>query len=99
MGTTGKQGLTTPQKAQKTVNQQVTVEKSPLPENITPLRDDLLAASSAFIKQTAYEKRSYLKSAVANPYNLSLFLGGMADAGPTLDPFLPLGVVVMVGLC
>jgi hypothetical protein len=95
MGTTGKQGLTTPQKAQKTATQQVTVEKSPLPENITPLRDDLLAASSAFIKQTAYEKRSYLKSAVANPYNLSLFLGGMAAAGLTLNPFLALVVVCM----
>ncbi len=95
MGTTGKQGLTTPQKAQKTVTQQVTVEKSPLPKNITPLRDDLLAASSAFIKQTAYEKRSYLKSAVANPYNLSLFLGGMAAAGLTLNPFLALVVVCM----
>jgi len=95
MGTTGKQGFTTPQKAQKTVTQQVTVEKSPLPKNITPLRDDLLAASSAFIKQTAYEKRSYLKSAVANPYNLSLFLGGMAAAGLTLNPFLALVVVCM----
>jgi len=95
MGTTGKQGLTTPQKAQKTVTQQVTVEKSPLPKNITPLRDDLLAASSAFIKHTAYEKRSYLKSAVANPYNLSLFLGGMAAAGLTLNPFLALVVVCM----
>jgi len=95
MGTTGKQGLTTPQKAQKTVTQQVTVEKSPLPKNITPLRDDLLAASSAFIKHTAYEKRSYLKSAVANPYNLSLFLGGMAAAGLTLNPLLALVVVCM----
>ena len=97
MGTNGKQGLTTPLKpAQEKITAQKTVsEKSPLPANVTPLRDDMIAATSAFIKQTAYEKRSYLKSAIANPYNISLFAGGLAAAGLTLNPFLAVLVVCL----
>ena len=87
MGTTGKQGLTKPP--------QTAVRKDGVPVNATPLRDDTLAASQAFLKQTIYEKRSYLKAAFANPYNLSLFAGGLAASALTLNPLL---AVIVVGL-
>lgn len=84
MGTTGKKGLTTPP--------QTAARKDSVPVNATPLRDDAFGASEAFAKQAVYEKRPYLKAAFANPYNLSLLLGGLAAAGLTLSPFL--GVIV-----
>jgi len=87
MGTTGKQGLTKPP--------QTAVRKDGVPVNVTPLRDDTVAASQAFIKQQIYEKRSYLKAAFANPYNLSLLAGGLAASALTLNPLL---AVITVGL-
>jgi hypothetical protein len=87
MGTTGKQGLTTPPRA--------TERKESVPLEVTPLRNDTFAASRAYVKQTVNEKRSYVKAAFANPYNLSLFLGGLAAAGLTLSPLLALIVVGM----
>ncbi|MFN2512252.1 MAG: hypothetical protein ABR568_12520 [Pyrinomonadaceae bacterium] len=87
MGTTEKQGLTKPP--------QTAVRKDGVPVNVTPLRDDTLAASQAFIKQQIYEKRSYLKAAFANPYNLSLLLGGLAASALTLNPLL---AVIVVGM-
>ena len=87
MGTTGKQGLTKPP--------QPAVRKDGVPVNVTPLRDDTLAASQAFIKQTISEKRSYLKAAFANPYNLSLFVGGLAASALTLNPLL---AVIVLGM-
>ncbi len=60
--------------------------------NATQLRGDTFGATEAFAKQAIYEKRPYLKAAFANPYNLSLLLGGLAAAGLTLSPFL--GVIV-----
>ena len=87
MGTTGKQGLNKPT--------QPAVRKDGVPVNVTPLRDDTLAASQAFIKQKIYEKRSYLKAAFANPYNLSLLAGGLAASALTLNPLL---AVIIVGL-
>ncbi len=85
MGTTGKQGLTTPA--------QTTARKESAPVNATALRDDTFGASKAFVKGTVYEKRPYVKAAFANPYNLSLFLGGLAAAGLTLSPLLALVVL------
>jgi hypothetical protein len=87
MGTTGKQGLTTPPRAAE--------RKESAPLEVTPLRDDTFAASRAYVKQAVNEKRSYVKAAFANPYNLSLFLGGLAAAGLTLSPLLALIVVGM----
>jgi hypothetical protein len=87
MGTTGKQGLTKPP--------QPAVRKDGVPVNVTPLRDDTLAASQAFIKQQIHEKRSYLKAAFANPYNLSLLVGGLAASALTLNPLL---AVIVVGM-
>src|SRR6185295_4448626 len=87
MGTTGKQGLTKPP--------QPAERKDGVPVNVTPLRDDTLAASQAFIKQTISEKRSYLKAAFANPYNLSLFVGGLAASALTLNPLL---AVIVLGM-
>jgi hypothetical protein len=39
-------------------------------------------------KAAIFEKRPYLKAAFSNPYNMSLFVGTMAAAGVTLNPFL-----------
>jgi hypothetical protein len=74
---------------------QTAVRNDGVPVNVTPLRDDTVAASQAFIKQQIYEKRSYLKAAFANPYNLSLLVGGLAASALTLNPLL---AVITVGL-
>lgn len=66
-----------------------------MPVNVTPLRNDTLAASHAFLRQKVHEKRSYLKAAFANPYNLSLLAGGLAASVLTLNPLL---AIITVGL-
>ena len=86
MGTTEKQGVTKPQTAMR---------KDGVPVNVTPLRDDTLAATQAFVRQKIHEKRSYVKAAFANPYNLSLLAGGLAASALTLNPLL---AIVVVGL-
>ena len=85
MGTTGK--LKPPP--------QTPLRKDGVPVNVTPLRDDTLAASQAFLRQKVYEKRSYLKKAFANPYNLSLLAGGLAASAITFNPLL---AIITVGL-
>ncbi len=87
MGTTGKQQVTPPRGTTKARQQ--------TPVNVTPLRDDALAASKAYLNHAVYEKRPYVKAAFANPYNLSLLLGGLAAAGLTASPFLALVTVCM----
>src|SRR5829696_7570194 len=89
MGTTGKQQATPPRAAAPQQQQQRA------PANVTPLRDDMLAASKAYLGQTSYARRPYLKAAFANPYNLSLLFGGLAAAGLTLSPFLAVMVVCL----
>jgi hypothetical protein len=88
MGTTGKQGLTTPP-------EQNAARKESVPTNATTLRGDTFGASKAFVRHAVHEKRPYVKAAFANPYNLSLFIGGMIAAGLTLSPLLALFVLGM----
>jgi hypothetical protein len=71
------------------------MRKDGVPVNVTPLRDDTLAATQAFVRQKVYEKRSYLKAAFANPYNLSLLAGGLAASVLTVNPLL---AIITVGL-
>jgi hypothetical protein len=87
MGTSEKQRATKPP--------QTAMRKDGVPVNVTPLRDDTLAATQAFIRQKIHEKRSYVKAAFANPYNLSLLVGGLAASAVTLNPLL---AIVVVGL-
>src|SRR5215211_6099816 len=87
MGTNNKQGLPNPPKT--------AMRKDGVPVNVTPLRDDTLAATQAFVRQKIHEKRSYVKKAFANPYNLSLLAGGLAASALTLNPLL---AVITVGL-
>jgi len=87
MGTTEKPGVTR--------QPQPPLRKDGVPVNVTPLRDDTLAATQAFFRQKIHEKRSYLKAAFANPYNLSLLVGGLAASALTLNPLL---AVITVGL-
>src|SRR5512145_2045292 len=87
MGSTEKQGVTK--------SPQTGMRKDGVPVNVTPLRDDTLAASQAFVRQKVYESRSYLKKAFANPYNLSLLIGGLAASALTLNPLL---AVIVAGL-
>lgn len=87
MGTTGKQGLTKPP--------QPAMRKDGVPVNVTPLRDDPIAATQAFVRQKVYEKRSYLKAAFANPYNITLLAGGLVASALTLNPLL---AIVTLGL-
>jgi len=74
---------------------QTALRKDGVPVNVTPLRNDTLAATQAYVRQKVYEKRSYLKAAFANPYNLSLLAGGLAASVLTLNPLL---AIVTVGL-
>lgn len=74
---------------------QTALRKDGVPVNVTPLRDDTLAATQAFVRQKIHEKRSYVKKAFANPYNLSLLAGGLVASALTLNPLL---AVVTVGL-
>jgi len=71
------------------------MRKDGVPVNVTPLRNDTLAATQAFVRQKVYEKRSYLKAAFANPYNLSLLAGGLAASVLTVNPLL---AIITVGL-
>src|SRR5215212_5617599 len=92
MGTTGKQQATPPRTSTpQRQRQSETV-------NATPLRDDTLAASRAYLSQTAYARRPYFKAAFVNPYNLSLFLGGLTAAGITNSPFLGVMTVCLEAL-
>jgi hypothetical protein len=91
MGTSGKQQATTPRPTS-------TARQESAPVNATPLRDDTLAASKAYLRQAVYEQRPYLKAAFANPYNLSLLLGGLIAAGVTFSPFLAVIVVCLEAL-
>jgi archaellum component FlaC len=87
MGTSEKQGVTK--------RPQTAMRKDGVPVNVTPLRDDMLAASQAFVRQKIHEKRNYLRAAFANPYNLSLLAGGLVASALTLNPLL---AVITVGL-
>lgn len=80
MGTTGKKGLTT--------KPQTPARKDSVHANARALRGDTFAASEAFVKQAVHEKRPYFKAAFANPYNLSLLIGGLAASVLTFSPFL-----------
>ncbi len=46
--------------------------------------------SKAMLREAMAEKRPYMKFAFANPYNLSLFLGGIAAAALAANPLLAL---------
>lgn len=83
------------EKQKVTKQPQPALRKDGVPVNVTPLRDDTVAATQAFLRQKAYEGRSYLRKAFANPYNLSLLAGGLAASVLTLNPLL---AVVTVGL-
>ena len=74
---------------------QQAMRKDGVPVNVTPLRDDTLAATQAFVRQKIHEKRSYVKKAFANPYNLSLLAGGLVASAITLNPLL---AIITVGL-
>ncbi|HET7114570.1 MAG TPA: hypothetical protein VFI57_13065 [Pyrinomonadaceae bacterium] len=74
---------------------QTAMRKDGVPVNVTPLRDDTLAATQAFFRQKIHEKRSYVKKAFANPYNISLLAGGLAASALTLNPLL---AVITIGL-
>jgi hypothetical protein len=87
MGRTEKQGFKPPT--------QTTARKDGAPVNATRLRDDSLGATEAFARRAVYERRPYVKAAFANPYNLSLLLGGLAAAALTVSPFLALLTVSM----
>lgn len=83
------------EKQQMSKPPQQAMRKDGVPVNVTPLRDDTLAATQAFLRQKLHEKRSYVKKAFANPYNLSLLAGGLVASAITLNPLL---AIITVGL-
>jgi hypothetical protein len=92
MGTSGKQQLTTPPQAKTTPAQ-----KQVAPIDTKALREDTFEASKAYLNHVTRD-RPYVKAAFANPYNLSLFLGGLVAAGLTFSPFLAVIVVCLEAL-
>src|SRR4026208_1427831 len=80
---------------EKTKSPQTAMRKDGVPVNVTPLRDDTLAATQAFVRQKIHEKRSYVKAAFANPYNISLLAGGLVASALTLNPLL---AIITIGL-
>ena len=63
--------------------------KQPSPEVTEGIKD----AARQIVSSALFDKRPYLKYAFANPYNLSLFFGGLAAATVTLNPILALATV------
>ena len=57
-----------------------------VPTNQTPPKPTVSAAVRETVKDAIFEKRPYLKMAFANPYNLSLLLGGVAASVLTANP-------------
>lgn len=78
------------------------MEKPPVQARRAPAKQKLAteigSATASVVKDRFLENRPYLKFAFANPYNMSLFLGGLAAAGLTLNPFLALIVLGLEGL-
>jgi hypothetical protein len=62
------------------------------------LAADIADAAANVVKDKLFANRPYLKFAFANPYNVSLVVGGLAAAGITLNPFLALVVLGLEGL-
>ena len=60
---------------------------------VNEVADALKDAASEAMKSAFFDKRPYLKYAFANPYNLSLFLGGLAASVVTLNPVLALATL------
>lgn len=92
MGTTGKQQQAPPPRTTAPPQPQ---QQQPATLDTRALRNDTFLASRTYLNQTIANKRSYFKSAFANPYNLSLFGGALAAATITFSPFLALIAVCM----
>lgn len=54
----------------------------------TDLQRAIRETAKDVVADAVFEKRPYLKMAFGNPYNLSLFLGGLAASAITLNPIL-----------
>lgn len=62
-------------------------EAQPKPAK-TDLQQAIRETAKDVVADAVFDKRPYLKMAFANPYNLSLFLGGLAASALTLNPIL-----------
>ena len=71
-----------------------TVPQKPEPPPKPVARPSVSAAVKDTVKDAIFEKRPYLKMAFANPYNLSLLLGGIAASVLTANP---IPAVVAIG--
>jgi len=65
-----------------------------VPNKPDPTKPSISAAVKETVKDAVFEKRPYLKMAFANPYNLSLLLGGLAASVLTANP---IPAVVAIG--
>jgi hypothetical protein len=74
--------------------QEGTVPRGPVstPQSVTPATPppSALQVTASAVRDSLLEKRPYLKFAFANPYNLSLVIGGLAAAVLTANPLLAL---------
>ncbi len=63
------------------------------PPGVSTFRSDLGAAGRQVLDQAVFGKRPYLRAAFFNPYNLSLFGGGLAASVLTVNPLLCLATL------
>ena len=63
-----------------------------------PSRNDTVAATKAYARAVAKERKPYLKFAFANPFNLSLLAGGVVAGIATLSGLGPVILAATAGL-
>lgn len=71
----------------------VTVKPQSAPAGAPTIEEGLRDAARNVARDAIFERRPYLRMAFSNPYNLSLFLGGMTAAAVTFNPFLALATL------
>lgn len=62
------------------------------------VQEGIRDAARNVLTDLAFERRPYLRMAFLNPYNLSLFLGGLTASVATFNPFLLLATLGLEGL-
>ncbi len=80
-------------KTSRPVPQPASSKTPPASSSVAPKHEahpTVFQATASAIRESVLEKRPYLKFAFANPYNLSLVIGGLAAAVLTANPLLAL---------
>ncbi len=71
---------------------------TPTRSQVTPINRAVRDTAKEMVQNAIFEKRPYLKMAFANPYNLSLILGGIAASVLTANPIPAIVAIGAEGL-